>query len=239
MELLKTTWWKSNYKLPISFIIFFVLMFFLVGEQLPSVTLYLFGPSETHENKLHILDLAPGDALHRPVAYLIIGTVIWGLFRTFSWPLAYIIGTSLWTLEQLTLTTLDQRPSLQHSIIFALTFWVLLTLAPYFIYRRVDQKWGGKGIRNAMLIVLALNILLFSFFYFQIYILHRSYHNLHKNAQGQVDTTPRLPPNTCPEKLVKIEGKPIVAYLKGRALDVAAAEQKWVEANCPGALEHP
>ncbi len=232
--------WKSNYKLPISFIIFFVLMFFLLGEQLTALPTYIFG-FEIRENgpdKLHILDLPLGDGLHRPVAYFIIGTVLWILFRIFSWPMAYALGAALWTFEQLTLTPLDQRPSVSGSIIFAFTFWILLTLVPYFIYRWVDKKWGRVGIRNALLIAFLINLLVFSFFAFQIYVLHNSYRGLHKNT-GQQEVSPKvLPPNTCPERLITEKDKPTTVYWNGKNLVVAAEEQKWVEQNCPGALQN-
>lgn len=233
--------WKSNYKLPLSFIIFFVLMFFLIGEQLPALPTYLLGPGgEGGPSKLHILDLALGDGLlHRPFAYLIIGTVIWGLFRIFSWPLAWFMGAVLWILEQQTLTPLDQRPTLINAIFFTSTFWVLLTLVPYFIYRGVDKKWGKVGRKNVILIVLLINLLVFGFFAFQIYILHNSYRGLHKNTGQQGVSSRVLPSNTCPERLITEKDKPTVIYWDGKTFPVAAEEQKWIEENCPEALEQP
>lgn len=234
--------WKSNYNLPLSFIVFFVLMFFLVGEQLPALPTYLLGPGsgEGGPNKLHILDLALGDGLlHRPFAYLIIGTVIWGLFRIFTWPLAWFMGAVLWILEQMTLTPLDQRPTLINAIFFTSTFWVLLTLVPYFIYRWVDQKWGGVGKGNTILVTATINTLLFLFFAYQIFYLHNSYRGLHKNTGQQGVLSKVLPPNTCPERLITEKDKPTVIYWNGKTFPVAAEEQNWVEANCPGALEQP
>ncbi|MBI4065081.1 hypothetical protein HY409_01800 [Candidatus Gottesmanbacteria bacterium] len=233
--------WKSTYKLPLSFIVFFVLMFFLLGEQLPALPTYFgFGP-EGGNGKPHILDLGPSDALHRPVAYILIGTVIWGLFRIFSWPLAWTLGASLWALEQLTLTPLDQRPSLSNVIVFTFTFWIILTLVPYFIYRWVDKKWGGEGRRNAILIVLVINLLLFGFFAFQIYVLHNSYRGLQESRSGQQGnpsgSMPGLPPNTCPERLITERDKQTTAYWNGKTLTVSGEVQNWVEENCPGALE--
>lgn len=223
--------WKSNYKLPISFIIFFVLTFFLIGEQLPALPTYLFGPGlgGGGPDKLHILDLGLSDSLHRPVAYLIIGTVIWVLYRIFTWPLAWFVGAVLWILEQQTLTPLDQRPTLISAIVFTSTFWVLLTLVPYFIYRGVGSKWGGVGIRNAILIVLVINILIFLFFAFQIYVLHNSYRS---SGPGL-----GLPPNTCPERLIIEKDKQTTAYWDGKILPVSSEVQNWVEENCPGVLE--
>ncbi len=233
--------WKSNYKLPISFIIFFVLMFFLIGEQLVALPIYLLGPGAGKDgpDKLHILDLGLSDSLHRPVAYLIIGTVIWILYRVFFWPIAWFVGAVLWILEQRTLTPLDQRPTLINTIIFTFTFWILLTLVPYFIYRWVDQKWGGKGVRGVILAALGINLLVLMFFVLQIYVLHNSYRGFHPNRGEQIDYTNRLPPNTCPERMIEEKDKPIVAYLNGKKLDVADKEQRWVEQNCPGVLEHP
>lgn len=232
--------WGNNYKLPLSFIIFFVLTFFLIGEQLPSLPTYLFGHiGGNGPDKVHILDLASGDALHRPVAYLIIGAVIWALFRVFTWPIAYFLGASLWILEQLTLTPLDQRPSIQNLMVFMPTFWILLTLVPYFIYKKVDQKWGGTGKRNAILIVLVMNLLLLGFFAYQIYILGHSYRGLSTNKGQQTNSIPGLPPNICPERMVTEKDKPTTAYLDGKILPVSGEVQNWVEANCPEALEQP
>lgn len=223
--------WKSNYKLPISFILFFALAFFLTGEQLPALPTYLLEPGlgDKGPDKLHILDLALGDGLlHRPFAYLIIGTVIWGLFKTFAWPIAYFLGASLWILEQLTLTPLDQRPTLINAIVFAATFWILLTLVPYFIYRWVDKEWGRRGINNAILLVLGINILVFSFFAIQIYALNNSHRGSIKGG---------LPLNMCPQRLIIEKDKPTTAYLDGKILPVSGDAQNWVEKNCPKATE--
>lgn len=224
--------WKSNYNLPLSFIVFFVLMFFLAGEQLPALPTYLFGlgSGEGGPNKLHILDLALGDGLlHRPFVYLIIGAVIWGLFRIFTWPLAWFAGAVLWILEQQTLTPLDQRQTLINTIFFTFTFWFLLTLVPYFIFRWVDQKWGGKGIRNTIIVVFLINLILFGFFAYQIYILRNSYRS---SGSGHI-----LPANTCPERLIIKKDKQTTAYWDGKILPVSGDVQNWVETNCPGALE--
>ncbi len=232
--------WKSNYKLPLSFIIFFILAFFLLGEQLPALPTYLFGPGigGNGPDKLHILDLPLGDGLlHRPFAYIIIGTVIWILYRIFTWPLAWLVGAALWMLEQQTLTPLDQRPTLTNAIVFTSTFWVLLTLAPYLIYRWIDQKWGGKSIKNAVLILLLINILVFGFFAYQIYVLHNSYRGLRKNTGQQAVSAKVLPPNTCPKRLITEKDKQTTVYWNGKILPVAAEEQKWVEQNCQEALE--
>lgn len=221
---------RSNYKLPLSFIVFFVLMFFLLGEQLPALPTYFFGSGsgEDGPSKLHILDLALGDGLlHRPFAYLIIGTVIWVLYRIFTWPLAWFVGAVLWVLEQRTLTPLDQRPTLINAIFFTFTFWILLTLVPYFIYRWVDQKWGRRGIKNAILLVLGINILVFSFFAIQIYVLNNSHRGSSKGG---------FPLNICPERLIIEKDKPTTAYLNGKILLVSGEVQNWVEANCPGVI---
>lgn len=223
--------WKSNYKLPISFILFFVLFFFIVGEQLPALPTYLIGPGLGGDgpNKLHILDLNPTDSLHRPFAYLIIGTVIWFLFKTFAWSIAWFIGAVFWALEQSFLTPLDQRPSIQNIIFFTFTFWIILTLVPYFIYRWVDKKWGGQGKRNAILITLAVNLLLFGFFAYQIFYLHNSY-----RSSGD---RPGLPASTCPERLITEKDQQTTAYWQGKILPVSGEVQNWVEKNCPGVIE--
>jgi len=241
--------WRSNYKLPLSFIVLFVLMFFLLGEQLPALPTYFGLGPEGGNGKPHILDLDPSDALHRPVAYLIIAAVIWGLFRIFDWPIVWIVGSTLWILNQLFLTPLDRRPvisglsSLAVYIIHDFILLGILTLVPFFIYRTVARKWGVVGIRKAILIGVAMNLLLFGFFAFQIYVLHNSYRGLHEGRwvqQGTTsDSTPSLPPNTCPERLITEKDKPTVVYWKGKTLPISADEQKWVEENCPGTLQNP
>ncbi len=233
-QFFKNFFWKSNYKLPLTFIIFFVLLFFLLGEQLPALPTYLLEPENAGEGpaKRHILDLDSSDSLHRPFAYLIIGTVIWALYRKFNWPLAWFAGAILWILEQRTLTPLDQRPALTNTIVFTFTFWILLTLVPYFIFRWADQKWGGVGRRNAILTVLVINILIFGFFAFQIYVLHNSHRNFGGNGLG-------LPPGICPERMVIEKDKQTTAYWNGKILPVSGEVQDWVEKNCPGVLGQP
>ncbi len=227
--------WKSDYKLPVSFILFFVLTFFLIGEQLPALPTYLgFGPGLESGGKIRILDLNLTDSLHRPAVYVIIGTVIWILFRIFSWPIAWLIGAALWALEQLTLTQLDQRPSLAGVLFFTFTFWILLTLVPYFIYRAVDRKWGRKGRRNVILTVLAINILLLAFFAYQIFYLQNSYLGLQAISSGSI---PGLPPNICPDRLIIEKNKQTTAYWGGKILPVSGEVQNWVEENCPGVVE--
>ncbi len=199
-----------------------------------ALPIYLIGPGVggNGPDKLHILDLALRDGLlHRPFAYLIIGTVIWVLYRIFTWPLAWLVGAALWIVEQRTLTPLDQRPTLINTIVFTFTFWIILTLVPYFIYRWVDKKWGGRGKRNAILITLAINLLLFGFFAFQIYVLHNSLRGFGGKGSG-------LPPNICPERLVIEKDKQTIAYSNGKFLPVSGEVQNWVEQNCPGVLEN-
>lgn len=240
--------WKSSYKLPLSFIIFFVLTFFLLGEQLPVLSPYIFGPHEG--DAIHILARAPADALHRPVAYLIIATICWLLLRFFSWPLVWIISGTLWVMDQLFIR--PGEPGKYFSFTFSFTLstekiinsivvflgWGILALLPYFIYRWIDKKWGGKGIWKAMLILFLVNLIIFIFMAYQILVLHHIF-GLHQNTEGQKVTTPRLPSKTCPDKLIEAEGKHTKAYWNGKTLEVAGDEQKWVEANCPGVLEKP
>lgn len=214
--------WHADRELPLSFIIFFVLMFFLLGEQLPALPLYIGAPHGDSE-KVHILDLAPGDALHRPIAFLIIAIIIWFLFRTFAWPIAYFLGASLWILEQLTLTPLDQRPSIANLILFMPTFWTLFTLLPYFIYKKVAQREGVRGIRKALLGAFFINLLLFGFFAFQIYILHNSHRYPQRPGQPQTSQSdqrnfqcrpgsPNNPPD-CPKPTEPFRQTKINPYL--------------------------
>ena len=103
----------------------------------------------------------------------------------------------------------------------------------------MDKKWGGRGIRNIILTAFLINLLIFGFFAFQIYVLHNSYRGLHKNTGQQEVSSKVLPPDTCPERLITEKDKPTTVYWNGKTLVVAAEEQKWVEQNCPGVLETP
>lgn len=229
--------WKSNYKLPLSFIVFFVLMFFLIGEQLTALPTYLVGSQGS--DTIHILDKAPADALHRPIAYLVIALVIWALLRYLNWKVAYITSGILWQIDQWFLTPnkhpdseIPGLPGVLPTVIATFIFWGLLVLGPYFLYRWIDKKWGIRGILKSMLILFLINLVLLIFFAYQIFYLHNSHRSLPKDAQ-------RLPPNTCPEKLTTEKDKPTMAYWNGQAFEVGQKQQLWIEQNCPGALGHP
>lgn len=180
--------WRGDHKFPLSFIIFFVLTFFLIGEQLPALPLYLGGP--TGGDKVSILDLNPGDALHRPLVYFLIGAVNWILLRRFAWYIVWIVGAILAILEQFFLTPLDQRPPVTYtSALIILIAWGVFTLVPYFIYKAVDRRWAEKGRRGAILITLAINLLLLGFFAYQIFYLHHSFRNFNRPESGQTPST--------------------------------------------------
>ncbi len=169
----KDGYWRSDRKLPVSFFLFFFLTFFLMGEQLVALPLYLFGPvSEGGADKVAILDLAPSDALHRPLFYLLFSFISWMLFRSLNWPIVWIGASTMW----LVFKWLLPDPSKTPSIIWTFVGVGIFILTPYFIYRTVDRRWGVKGRRNAVLIVAALNILLLGFFAYQIYVLDNSYY---------------------------------------------------------------
>ena len=67
---------KGDRKFSPSFILFFILMLFLIGEQIIALPLYIVGPiGDQGPDKLHILDLAPLDAIHRPLFYFLFGLI--------------------------------------------------------------------------------------------------------------------------------------------------------------------
>lgn len=236
--------WKSDNKLPLSFIIFFALMFFLLGEQLVALPTYFGMGPEGGNAKPHILDTAFTDAIHRPPVYVIIGAIIWGLFRIFAWPIVWIAGSTLWTLYQLLLIPLDRRPiisgisSLAIYIIHSFVIFGILTLVPFFIYRAVASRWGAGGIRKAILIGVVINLLLLGFFAFQIYVLGNSHRGLPESRWGEQSTSSvsqhSLPPNNCPERLIEKKDRQTTVYLNGKTFLLTDEDQKWVEANCPG-----
>ena len=185
-RLFKKGFWKGDRKLPLNFILFYVLVFFLLGEQLTTLPTYLIGAGidGNGPDKLHILDLPSGDALHRPLFYFLFGAINWAFFRIFAWPIALIIGEILWLSNQFFWIPVDRRPQLfgvSDAISYiskSFVIWGVLALVPYFSYKAIERKWGKKGVRNAILIVLAINLLLFAFFAYQIFYLGNSYYGL-------------------------------------------------------------
>lgn len=201
--------WRGERKLSPSFILFFVLIFFLLGEQLPALPLYLGRP---HGEKLAILDLPAGDALHRPIAFVLIGVFNWLLFRTFTWPVAYGVGGFLAIVDQFFLTAPDQRSAVNFISTLTILFaWGVFTLVPYFLYRWIEGKWAETGIKMGILVIAFLNLLLLGFFAFQIYVLHNSHRHLQPQGASRDDqrTTqcrpgdPNNPPD-CPAPQTKI-----------------------------------
>ena len=174
--------WRGDNKLsPIS-IFFFLLLFFLLGEQLLALPTSLAGPGLNGEgpDKLHILDLAPGDALHRPIFYFIFGTISWLLFRFLSWPLVWVSATIFWVVFKLLLPDPDQTA---YTLIFSVV--TVLIVIPGIIYRAIGRKWGERGQRNAILVLVIINLLLLSFFAYEIYGAHNSYRN-YPASQGSL-----------------------------------------------------
>lgn len=241
--------WRSNYALPLSFIIFFVLIFFLIGEQLTALPTYFGMGPEGGNGKPHILDTALTDAIHRPFVYVGIGAVIWGLFRIFAWPIVWTLGSTLWTLNHLFLIPLDRRPIISGPsflviyIIQSFIIFGILTLVPFFIYKAVAHRWGAGGIRKAIWIGVAINLLLLGFFTFQIYVLQNSRRGLPESRWEEQSTSSvsehKLPPNTCPERLIEKKDKQTTVYLYGKTFLLTDEDQKWVEVNCPAVLKQP
>ncbi|MBI4009783.1 MAG: hypothetical protein HY361_01115 [Candidatus Aenigmarchaeota archaeon] len=166
--------WRGDRKLPASFILFFVLTFFLLGEQLLALPLYLIGPGTGGDgpDKVSILDMSLSDALHRPLFYLLFGFISWIMFRSLSWPIVWIGASTIWLVFKWFLPDPGDTQNIIGTFI-GVGFFIVI---PYFIYRTVDRKWGTKGRRNAILILTAINILFLGFFAYQIYGLNNSYH---------------------------------------------------------------
>lgn len=189
MEFFKKDFWKSNYELPASFIIFFLLMFFLIAEQLTALPNYLGIVPQESATTIHILDKAPTDALHRPIFYFLFAIIVWLLFRFLSWPIVWVGAWSLWSVFKWFFP--DEGHSRNPSIWVFIGVGVFL-LVPYFIYRAVDRKWVKRGRRSAILIATGLNLLLLAFFAYQIFVLHnshRSYRQQPDQNSGQIQET--------------------------------------------------
>ena len=169
---------KGDRKFSPSFILFFILMLFLIGEQIIALPLYIVGPiGDQGPDKLHILDLAPLDAIHRPLFYFLFGLIGWIILRLIRWPLAWISAFVIWNIFQL---VPPSKPGLSIFVFFGVGFFLLV---PYFIHQGIDRKWGKKGRWNAILVLGVINVLLLSFFAYQIYGLQNSYRN-NDNSRG-------------------------------------------------------
>lgn len=176
--------WRGDRTFPASYILFFVLMFFLLGEQLTALPIYIVGPGLGGEgpDKLHILDLAPTDALHRPLFYLLFGVISWLLFRLLSWPLVWISAFAIWNVFHWLLPEQGGAPDLTLGVFIGVGVFAVV---PFLIYRAVGRRWGGKGRRNAIIIAAAINVLLLVFFAYQIYGLNNSY-RYEPSSQGSL-----------------------------------------------------
>ncbi len=166
--------WREDRKLSASFILFFVLTFFLLGEQIIALPLYLIGPGigGGGPDKVSILDMSLSDALHRPLFYLLFGFISWILFRSLSWPIVWVSASTIWFIFKWFLPD----PGKTQSPIWTLIGVGFFVLTPYFIYRNVDRTWGAKGRWNTILILAVINILFLGFFAYQIYGLDNSYY---------------------------------------------------------------
>lgn len=187
--------WRSDYALPISFIIFFLLAGMILGEYLPSLPVY-FGDM-SHHPKVSILDTGGlGDMGVVPVIYAVFGSMLWVLYRLLNWRLVWLAGVILGTLAELFLFRGDQRPEFSSVFgagLFFTTVWSVISLVPYFSFESIDRRWGSRGRWQAIGIGVLLHILFLSFFAFEIHILHHSFRYLiepsgrQENGQSKAD----------------------------------------------------
>lgn len=182
--------WRADYRLPVSFIVFFVLAGILLGEHFPALPTYLSNINDPG-NKPSVLDAGSlGDIGVVPVIYTVFGSILWLLFRFLNWRLVLVGGALIGTLAEWFLFTHKETGAIISAnpfgaTIFFITVWGVISLVPYFLYRKIDRKWGARGRWIAVSIVLILNILFTGFFAYQIYVRHNSHRGYPREQSSQ------------------------------------------------------
>lgn len=226
--------WRGERSFPISFIAFFVFGAVFLGEHLPVIIGFLGNHYDTPDAKLSPFDLGGfGDAVLVYITYLVFGSVLWLLFRLFSWPVIILIGAALGGVAEVFLFLNEQNPaedtlSLWFLISSLIVWGGLISVIPQIIYQNISGRWGGRGRMAAIVVVILLNFVSIGFLGYQKYVLKRVNY-----------TKIGLPVGICPDRLIDEEGKPAIADWHGRTFTrVGKGAYEWVQANCPGTIEH-
>lgn len=226
--------WRGERSFPISFIVFFVFGAVFLGEHLPTVIGFLGNHYDTPDAKPSMFDLGGfSDAGVVYVIYTVFGSILWVLFRFFSWPIILLIGATLGGVAEVFLFLNEQNPAEDTVnvwfIISSLIVWGgLISVIPQTIYQNISRRWGSRGRSVVIVVVLLLNLLSVGFLAYQKYVLKR----VNYSKIG-------LPVGVCPVRLVDEEGKPAIADWQGRTFTRVGQEAyDWIRANCSGVIEH-
>lgn len=230
--------WHGDRSFPISFIIFFTLAAVFLGEHLPVIIGFLGNHYNAYDSKPSMLDLGGlGDAGVVFVIYGVFGTILWALFRYFSWPVILLVGATLGGVAEVFLFINEQNPAEDAvnlaNIVSTFIIWGgFISVIPQTIYQKIIRQWGRQGAIVAIVVVVLFNTLSVGFFAYQKYVLKRvNYSNT------------GLPVGVCPDRLVDEKSQPALAYWQGRTFNRVGKEAyDWVHANCPDVIErieHP
>lgn len=225
--------WQGDRTFPLSFIVFFTFSAVFLGEHLPVIIGFLSNHYNAVDSKPSIFDLGGlSDVGVVYVIYIVFGTILWGLFRFFSWPIILLIGALLGGVGEVYLFLNEQNPAedtvnLQFVISIILIWGGLISVIPQIIYQKIARLWGSRGLIMAITIVVVLNLASISYFAYQKFVLkHVNY-----SKTG-------LPIGVCPDRLVEEVGKSTVAFWQGITFNrINPGVYEWVTANCPGVVE--
>lgn len=225
--------WRGDRSFPVSFIAFFIFGAVFLGEYLPVIIGFLGNHWSQPDAKPSPFDLGGlGDAGVVYVIYAVFGTMLWLLFRFFSWPVILLIGAAVGGVGEVFLFLNEQNPAEDTVsigfIIGSIIIWGgLISVIPQTIYQNISRRWESRGRTIAIGVVIGLNLVSLGFFAYQKYVLGRVNHS----KTG-------FPIGTCPDRLVDQKDQPALAYLKGQAFPRVGKEAyDWIQANCPGAIE--
>ena len=225
--------WRGDRAFPASFIIFFILAAVFLGEYLPVVIGFLGNHYNAIDAKPSPFDLGGfGDAALVYVIYAVFGSVMWLLFRFFSWPIILIIGALIGGVAEVFLFLNEANPAEDTVnpafIVSSILVWGgMISVLPQVVYQNIVRRWARRGAVMAIIIVLGLNVASIGFFAYEKYILkHVNY------------TKTGLPVGICPDRLVDKVGQPTIVHWQGTTYNrMQKGAYEWVNANCPGVIE--
>lgn len=227
--------WQGDRTFSAHFIPFFIFGAVFLGEHLPVIIGFLVGQYGMPGSKPSMLDVGGiSDILVVYVIYSVFGTLLWLLFRYFSWPVVFAGGSLMgWLGEKFLFVQWESEAGGADivrnplgALASLITAWGLISLVPYFAYQAIGRHWGDHGKRIAVFAVFALNIAGFAFFAYEKYVL--------ENVYRVPDT---LPSGICPERYVEEAGKPSLAYWATRTYTVSHEEGERIKSDCPWVVE--
>lgn len=225
--------WRGDRSFPVSFIAFFIFGAVFLGEHLPVIIGFLGNHWSQPDAKPSPFDLGGlGDAGVVYVIYAVFGTMLWLLFRFFSWPVILLIGAAVGGVAEVFLFLNEQNPAEDTVsigfIIGSIIIWGgMISVIPQTIYQNISRRWESRGRTIAIGVVITLNLVSLGFFAYQKYVLKQ----VNYSRTG-------WPAGICPDRVVDKVGQPSIAYSQGQTFTrLGKGAHEWIGANCPGVIE--